>query len=65
MQVGQVKFSGVRNYAYEALIFSRDPAPDDTASKPLSFNMPTSVLVPLRNAINELIGKTEQKQPLQ
>jgi hypothetical protein len=60
VQIGQVKFSGVRNFAYEAAIFTREPAPDDKSSKSLSFNMPTSVVVPLRNALNELIDGSKK-----
>lgn len=58
VQIGQIKFSGVRNFAYEALVFARDPAPDDTASKPLTFNIPTSTLKPLLDALTCIFEKS-------
>ena len=64
-QIGQVKFSGVRNFAYEAMIYTREPVPDDPTSKPLTWNMPSSLLVPLRDVLNNIIEKSALPPPPQ
>ena len=63
VQIGEVSFSGVRRYCYEAIIFTREGVVDEDeakAKKPFKFNIPSKLLVPLCNALQTIIKKSER-----
>ena len=63
MYIGQVSFPGARGYTYDGIIFVRDPfvrkdkngVPEKSAAKPFSFNIPATLIVPLKNALSEIL----------
>lgn len=65
VQVGMICFPGSRTYSYEGIIFTREPKPArdgeeerETATKPFRFNMPTSCIMPLRNALTAILRRS-------
>jgi hypothetical protein len=54
VQIGQVHMQS-KNFSYESIIFSREPLMDaENKKKAFTFNMPVKLLIPLRDAINEI-----------
>jgi hypothetical protein len=69
VQIGQVCFAGARNYSYEGLIFTRenDPTLEDKEKatnsekkKAFKFNMPSKLIIPLRDALNTILAKSTE-----
>jgi hypothetical protein len=61
IQIGQINVKA-KNFSYESIIFTRDPPEENPdGKKKFTFNMPSKLVLPLRDAINEIISQTDEK----
>lgn len=62
VNIEECNFSGLRNknHRFEALVLTRLPIDDDEKKQAFKFNMPASLIVPLRDALTTLLTKSER-----